>query len=425
MPRPMAAPSDARCSAVDRRDQGRAGWKVDLRPFVMMDIPAGDALMIRGPARRAARLSRRGGSPSIPRRRAGTVDRSAAGGRRDRILRGAPRRRDFCAAAPRSLYWGPDRWSPRRFVLHYAGSRHRRRRRRLHPLVRVARPDARSRRRRRVAMTDALISLADACAPCSGRRRSSTYAADWTRMAALATAPGGYVFPLDALWASATSIWSPSIGFRRSPTGATALSTSTPRRRAAPADAGLSRLAGRAGEAFDGTTPTRRSCGAAPRAIVDGAYGEPWVCRARYSCGWWSKPHVARRRRRDDGRTAWRQPHEADLAAELGCPPSTRAPTAPTRFPMSSPRRRAAARSRSARATISRRPRHRRDARSFRFRIAFRRVPAIAFSPVYGGRMLDVARIRVWAWDARPFPAFPALRSAVWGDAATTRPATG
>ncbi|WP_353642134.1 glycoside hydrolase TIM-barrel-like domain-containing protein [Mesorhizobium sp. WSM2239] len=30
-------------------------------------------------------------------------------------------------------------------------------------------------------------------------------------------------------------------------------------------------------------------------------------------------------------------------------------------------------------------------------------------SPVYGGRMVDIERVYVWAWDARPFPAFPAL----------------
>jgi hypothetical protein len=28
-------------------------------------------------------------------------------------------------------------------------------------------------------------------------------------------------------------------------------------------------------------------------------------------------------------------------------------------------------------------------------------------SEVYGGRMIDVARAHAWAWDARPWPAFP------------------
>jgi hypothetical protein len=28
-------------------------------------------------------------------------------------------------------------------------------------------------------------------------------------------------------------------------------------------------------------------------------------------------------------------------------------------------------------------------------------------SDVYGGRMIDVSRAHAWAWDARPWPAFP------------------
>src|SRR5690606_7426846 len=33
----------------------------------------------------------------------------------------------------------------------------------------------------------------------------------------------------------------------------------------------------------------------------------------------------------------------------------------------------------------------------------------------YGGRMVDPANICLWAWDARPFPAFPAM-TATWRD---------
>ena len=41
-------------------------------------------------------------------------------------------------------------------------------------------------------------------------------------------------------------------------------------------------------------------------------------------------------------------------------------------------------------------------------------------SSVYGGRMLDPARIHVYCWDARPFPAFP-NHSEIWGDSANYR----
>jgi len=36
-------------------------------------------------------------------------------------------------------------------------------------------------------------------------------------------------------------------------------------------------------------------------------------------------------------------------------------------------------------------------------------------SDVYGGRMVDASRLYLWAWDARPFPAFP-TRTDVWSD---------
>ncbi|WGV17079.1 baseplate megatron protein TIM-barrel domain-containing protein [Fuscovulum ytuae] len=36
-------------------------------------------------------------------------------------------------------------------------------------------------------------------------------------------------------------------------------------------------------------------------------------------------------------------------------------------------------------------------------------------SPLYGGRMVDMGHAYLWAWDARPYPAFP-LRSDVWTD---------
>ena len=41
-------------------------------------------------------------------------------------------------------------------------------------------------------------------------------------------------------------------------------------------------------------------------------------------------------------------------------------------------------------------------------------------SSVYGGRMVDLDHIHVYAWDARPYPAFPADTDA-WGDGANWR----
>ena len=45
---------------------------------------------------------------------------------------------------------------------------------------------------------------------------------------------------------------------------------------------------------------------------------------------------------------------------------------------------------------------------------------SIPLPRVYGGRMVDTGRIHVYAWDARPFPAFPD-DTATWGDGANWR----
>jgi hypothetical protein len=41
-------------------------------------------------------------------------------------------------------------------------------------------------------------------------------------------------------------------------------------------------------------------------------------------------------------------------------------------------------------------------------------------SPLYGGRMIDMEHAYLWAWDARPYPWFPAL-SDVWSDGGNYR----
>src|SRR6056297_37748 len=47
----------------------------------------------------------------------------------------------------------------------------------------------------------------------------------------------------------------------------------------------------------------------------------------------------------------------------------------------------------------------------------FADIEANPVSEEYGGRMVGMARAHVWAWDARPFPAFP-QNDEVWSDGA-------
>ena len=46
-------------------------------------------------------------------------------------------------------------------------------------------------------------------------------------------------------------------------------------------------------------------------------------------------------------------------------------------------------------------------------------------SPVYGGRMVDASRLYAWAWDARPYPAFPLTRRPLVATATTGDSAIG
>ena len=128
-------------SALIRRPARRRGLAVTLYPFVMMDIPAGNALP--DPWTGAAgqpRLSLARPHHLRSRRRAGPA---APTGRRRRdagrgLLRHASAGRHFVADGAIACS-GPDEWSYRRLVLHYAQlAAGGRRRRRLHHRLRSA-----------------------------------------------------------------------------------------------------------------------------------------------------------------------------------------------------------------------------------------------------------------------------------------------
>ena len=144
--------------------------------------------------------------------------------------------------------------------------------------------------------------------------------------------------------------------------------------------------------------------------ITDGAYGKPWVYRYKDLVAWWSKPHYNRvggvevLTRRPPGCHSASRSGSRNSAARR----STRGQPA-ERLPRSEVDREchalflewrplrpcAAAFPRSASGLLGCRSAHDFEERGIRS------------SPVYGGRMVDTARIYLWAWDARPFPAFP------------------
>jgi hypothetical protein len=182
------------------------GIAVTLIPFLFMDVPPGNG--------RPDPWTGAADQPVLPWRgriicdpapgRPGTPDGTAAVTAEVDAFFGAAAHGDFAVAAGEVTYSGPDEWSYRRFVLHYAhlaalaggvecfllGSE-------MVGLTRLRSA------RRAFPAAEALASLAVEVKALLGPSTLVTYGADWTEY-------GGYVppgtsdlvFPLDRLWAS-------------------------------------------------------------------------------------------------------------------------------------------------------------------------------------------------------------------------------
>ncbi|QRM28144.1 glycoside hydrolase/phage tail family protein [Microvirga sp. VF16] len=251
--------------------------------------------------------------------------------------------------------------------------------------------------------------------------RSSTkivYAADWTEYGAHVLDGGDEVrFPLDPLFASenidAVGIdYYPPISDWRDGPGHADLSAA---RSIYDVDYLRTRLG--SGEAFDWyyansserTAQTRRP-------ITDGAYDKPWIFRAKDLVSWWSNRHVERVNGVEIGSTSWQARSKPIWLTEIGVPAVDKGPNGPNVFP--DPKS-----SESAYPPFSRGVRddliqaRTLEAILSRFDAAQRGFSAEYNPPSssYGGRMVDPDNVFVWAWDARPFPAFPDF-DIVWSD---------
>ena len=391
------------------RDLKARGLSVVFYPFVMMDVPADNSL--------PDPWSGASSQPAFPwRGRISCHPAPGASGSPDATAEaGAQVARFFGPSAP-----GGDDWCYRRFILHCAdlcaraggvdaflvGSE-------LAALTRVrSAPGA-------YPGADALAALAGDVKRLLGAGVKLSYGADWTEYGAHVLNGGAEVrFPLDVVWAS------PHVDF----IGIDAyFPLSDWRDGAAHADAALassiydvdylrSRMA--VGEGYDWYYADDAARAAQQRSpITDGAYGKPWIYRVKDLLGWWSNTHVERSAGRELAQpTGWIAQSKPIWLTEIGCPAVDRGANAPNVFvdPKSSE---------SALPPFSRGFRDDlMQARALEAMIGYFD-PAVGgeganpVSRLYGGRMVDVSRIHVWAWDARPFPSFPA-QSFLWRDAA-------
>jgi GTA TIM-barrel-like domain/Putative phage tail protein len=265
-----------------------------------------------------------------------------------------------------------------------------------------------------------LRALANQVRVIVGPATKIVYAADWTEYGAHVLDNGNEVrFPLDPLFAHPTidaigiDYYPPISDWRDGPDHADLADG----RSIHDVDYLRDRLGG--GEAFQWHYANASDRSAQRRtAITDGAYDKPWVFRAKDLVSWWSNPHVERRGGVEVRTTAWQVRSKPIWLTEIGVPAVDKGPNGPNVFP--DPKSSEAAyppfsrgvrddlvQARTLEAILSRF-----DSTLPGFSPAFNPV-----SPSYGGRMVDPANVYVWAWDARPFPAFPDFDT-VWADGA-------
>jgi hypothetical protein len=383
------------------RELKKRGLQVVLYPFVMMDVASGNTL----PDPYGGT-----GQPAYPWR--GRITCHPAPG-----VSGSPD--GTSAAATQVAQWFEREWGFRRLVLHYAdlakdaggvsgfilGSE-------LVGLTRVRSASG------IYPAVERLTDLAGDLREILGSGTDLVYAADWTEYGAHVRDGGDEVrFPLDPLFAHSAidaigiDYYPPISDWRDGPDHADlALARSVH-------DVDYLRARLGSGEAFDwyyANVSDRNGQTRTP--IGDGAAGKPWVFRQKDLVSWWSNPHVERVGGVEIRTTAWRAQSKPIWLTEIGVPAVDKGTNGPNVFP--DPKSSESAyppfsrgvrddlmQARGLEAILSRF-----DPALRGFQSAFNPV-----SPIYDQRMVDPANMFVWAWDARPFPAFPDFAS-VWAD---------
>jgi len=391
-------PSDASVLAAIADLKAR-GLAVTFYPFVMMDVPPGNAL----PDPYAGAI----GQPAFPWRGRITCDPAP----------GQPGSPDASAAAATQLNAFFARY--RDFILHYAdlcvaaggveafliGSE-------LIGLTRV-----------RSAPGDypavaALTALAADVKTILGAQTKISYAADWTEYGAHVPASGEVRFPLDPLWASsavdfvgvdvywALSDWRDGDAHLDAQEAASIYDLAYLTSRVAT------------GEAYDWHYADANARATQNRTPISDGLGKPWIFRQKDILSWWSQPHYERVGGAElVTPTAWTPQSKPIWIVETGCPAVDRGANAPNVFP-------------DPRSSEGGLPYFSRNGRDDLMQARFVEAMIAHFDPsssggaarnptssVYAGPMVDPSRLHIWCWDARPFPAFPTQTDA-WSDAA-------
>ncbi|MDJ1007523.1 MAG: glycoside hydrolase TIM-barrel-like domain-containing protein [Paracoccaceae bacterium] len=415
--RPVYGGTPADASVIEAiaamRDRGQA---VMFYPFILMEQMEGNTL--------TDPHSGMPGQPALPWRGrittslaagiAGSPDRSAAAAGEAAAFFGTAAPGDFQPGAAGVSYTGPEEFSYRRFILHYAhlcalaggveafciGSE-------MPGLTRIRSSET------DFPAVEALRQLAADVRGILGPDVKIGYAADWSEYFGYhpQDGSGDVFFNLDPLWAD------PEIDFVGIDNY---MPVSDWRDGDAHADAGWgaiynldylkANIAG--GEGYDWYYHAPEAEAIQLRSpITDGAYGEDWVFSYKDLRAWWSNPHHNRPGGvRAEAATAWVPRSKPIWFTEIGCAAIDKGTNQPNRFL-------------DPKSSESGLPKYSSGARDDLIQMQFLRAvfdfwsdPATnPHSPLYDGPMVDQSRTFVWAWDTRPYPFFPGNR-ALWAD---------
>ena len=342
----------------------------------------------------------------------GTTDRTAAAAGEVSAFFGQAQVSDFAVNGTRVSYIGPDEYSYRRFILHYAhlcaaaggisafciGSE-------MRGLTQIrGAGDS-------FPAVEAFRQLAADVRSILGPDVKIGYAADWSEYHGYQPAgTGDKYFHLDPLWADDEIDF---IGIDNY------MPLSDWREETEHADANWgsiynldyldANVAG--GEGYDWFYPSPEARDAQRRTPIEDFWDEPWVWRYKDLKGWWLNYHHDRiNGERAELPTAWEPGSKPIWFTEFGCAAIDKGTNQPNKFL-------------DPKSSESAIPHYSTGQRDELIQMQYLRAVTRHFSqpennPVYeetGLQMVDMDRAHVWAWDARPHPAFPALDD-IWSD---------
>lgn len=396
------------------RDLKARGLKVVLYPFVLMDVPAGNALPNPTggdsqpvyPWRGRMTASIAPGMPGTP--NATEAMRSEIDG-----LCGATLVSDVVVSGD-SVNWPGGDEGYRRFILHHAalaqaaggvdgfviGSE-------MIGLTRLSDQTG------AFPFVDQLVQLAAETKAMLGGATTVTYAADWTEYAGYRPddGTGDVYFNLDPLWAhpaiGAIGIdnYMPLSDWRDGD-----LTTGNPDGAGFANDEAAMRAAIAGGEGYDWYYESEADRNARERLpISDGLAGKHWIYRIKDLRGWWQNQHFDRVGGAEaSSPSAWVPGSKPFWFTELGCPAVDKGANQPNLFP--DPK--------SSEGAVPWFSNGGRDDLSQR---AFLQAHLAHWAGAANADgMVANEHIHLWTWDTRPFPAFP-LSSSVWSDGANWR----